>query len=85
MTVRFALKRNGELIAPPRITYASPGVPTETRDLFFNAIMGSLHRCTPLPFTQGLGSEIAGVPILACRTWTAVTCWTACAPGRACR
>jgi hypothetical protein len=63
MTVRFALKRNGELIAPPRITYASRGVPTETRNLYFNAIMDSLHRCTPLPFTQGLGSEIAGVPI----------------------
>jgi hypothetical protein len=63
MTVRFALKRNGEPIAPPRITYASRGVPTETRDLYFNAIMDSLHRCAPLPFTQGLGSEIAGVPI----------------------
>jgi hypothetical protein len=63
MTVRFALKRNGELIAPPRITYASRGVPTGTRDLYFTAIMDSLHRCSPLPLTQGLGSEIAGVPI----------------------
>jgi hypothetical protein len=63
MTVRFALKRNGELISPPRITYASRGIPTETRDLYFNAIMDSLNRCTPLPFTQGLSSEIAGVPI----------------------
>jgi hypothetical protein len=60
MTVRFALKRNGELIAPPRLTYASRGVPT---DLYFTAIMDSLHRCSPLPLTQGLGSEIAGVPI----------------------
>jgi hypothetical protein len=63
MTVRFALKRDGNIIAPPRITYATRGVSAETRDIYFNAIMDTLHRCTPLPLTQGLASEIAGVPI----------------------
>lgn len=37
MTVRFALKRDGEMIAPPRVTYATRGVPPETRDIYFNA------------------------------------------------
>ncbi|MFZ1094757.1 MAG: hypothetical protein WAN75_37005 [Xanthobacteraceae bacterium] len=63
MTVRFALKRDGEMIAPPRVTYATRGVPPETRDIYFNAIMDALHRCAPLPLTAGLAGEIAGVPI----------------------
>jgi hypothetical protein len=63
MTVRFALKRDGEMIAPPRVTYATHGVSPETRDIYFNAIMAALQRCTPLPLTGGLASEITGVPI----------------------
>lgn len=63
MTVRFAVKRNGEMIAPQRVTYATRGASSETRDIYFKAIMDALQRCTPLPFTQGLASEVAGVPI----------------------
>jgi hypothetical protein len=63
MTVRFALKQDGEMIAPPRVTYATRGVPPEIRDIYFNAIMDALHRCTPLPLTEGLAGEITGVPI----------------------
>jgi hypothetical protein len=63
MTVRFALRRDGEMIAPPRVTYATRGVSPEIRDIYFNAIMDALHRCTPLPLTEGLAGEIAGVPI----------------------
>ena len=35
MTVRFALKRNGEMIAPPRVTYATHGVSNEVRAIEF--------------------------------------------------
>jgi hypothetical protein len=63
MTVRFAFMRNGEIIAAPRVTYSTPGVPLETRDVYFNAIAAALRRCTPLPFSAGLGGAIAGRPI----------------------
>jgi hypothetical protein len=63
MTVRFAFKRSGEIIAAPHVTYASPGVPPETRDIYLNAITAALQRCTPLQFTEGLGGAITGRPI----------------------
>jgi hypothetical protein len=63
MTVRFALKRNGEMIAPPRVTYSTRGATPETREVYLNAIMSALQRCTPLPLNEELASEIAGVPI----------------------
>ena len=63
MSVRFAFKRSGEIIATPRVTYASPGVPPETRENYLRAISAALERCTPLPFTEGLGVSVAGRPI----------------------
>jgi hypothetical protein len=63
MTVSFALKRDGEMIAPPRVTYATHGVSFETRDIYFKAIMAALQRCTPLPLNEGLAGAIAGRPI----------------------
>ena len=33
-TVRFAFKRDGEIMAPPRVTYASPDAPAEVRDVY---------------------------------------------------
>jgi hypothetical protein len=63
MSVRFAFKRGGEIIAPPRVTYVSPGVSGETREAYLNAISAALERCTPLHFTAGLGGAVAGRPI----------------------
>jgi hypothetical protein len=63
MTVRFALKRNGEMIAPPRVTYATRGAAPETRDVYFKAIMAALQRCTPLSLSEALAGEIVGIPI----------------------
>jgi hypothetical protein len=63
MSVRFAFKRNGEIIAPPRVTYANPNAPPEVRDTYHNAIIAALERCTPLPLSAGLGGAIAGHPI----------------------
>jgi hypothetical protein len=63
MSVRFAFKRSGEIIAAPRVTYASPGVPGETREAYLKAISAALERCTPLHFTAGLGGAVAGRPI----------------------
>lgn len=63
MSVRFSFKRDGAIIAPPRVTFASAGAPADIRDRYQQAIQASLDRCVPLKFTPGLGGAIAGRPI----------------------
>jgi hypothetical protein len=63
MSVRFSFKRSGEIIATPRVTYATAGVPADTRATYLKAINTSLAACTPLKFTGGLGGALAGRPI----------------------
>lgn len=63
MSVRFAFKRNGQIIAPPRVTYTSPDASPEVRETYHHAIMTALERCTPLHFSEGLAGAIAGRPI----------------------
>lgn len=62
-TVRFAFKTNGEIIAPPRVTYASHDVSPQVRDTYRDAVEAALKRCTPLHFTEGMSDAIAGRPI----------------------
>jgi hypothetical protein len=63
MTVRFSFKRSGDMIGPPRVTFATAGVPADIRDTYFKAISASLDGCVPLKFTGGLGGALAGRPI----------------------
>lgn len=63
MSVRFSFKRSGEMIASPRLTYATAGVPADTRTTYLKAINASLDACLPLKFTGGLGGALAGRPI----------------------
>ena len=63
ITVLMSFKRSGEIIATPRVTYATPGIPPETRETYLHAIMAALERCTPLHFSAGLGGAVAGRPI----------------------
>jgi hypothetical protein len=63
MSVRFAFKRTGELIGEPRVTYTTPGIDDDTRKAFRHAIDEALDRCTPMPFTPGMGGAVAGRPI----------------------
>jgi hypothetical protein len=63
MSVRFAFKRTGELIGEPRVTYMTPGADDDTRKIWRHAIDEALERCTPVPFSQGMGGAIAGRPI----------------------
>jgi hypothetical protein len=62
-TVRFALKRDGRMIAPPRVTYSSHDVPAAVRDVYRDAVNAALARCTPLHFGDGMAGAIAGRPI----------------------
>jgi hypothetical protein len=63
MSVRFSFKKSGEMIGPPRLTFATKGVPADTRDTYLKAINTSLDACIPLKFTNGLGGALAGRPI----------------------
>jgi hypothetical protein len=63
MSVRFSFKRSGEIISTPRLTFATAGVPAETRATYLNAINASLNTCAPLKFTDGLAGALAGRPI----------------------
>ena len=63
MSVRLSFKRDGEMIGMPRVTYTSPDAPADARDVYHEAIDAALGRCTPLPFTAGLGGALAGRPI----------------------
>jgi hypothetical protein len=62
-TVRFAFKRDGEIIAPPFVTYASHDAPAEVRDVYRDAVNAALARCTPVHFSKGMGGAVAGHPI----------------------
>jgi hypothetical protein len=62
-TVRFALKRDGEIMALPRVTYSSHDAPAEVRDVYRDAVNAALARCTPLHFSDGMGGAVAGRPI----------------------
>src|SRR5712691_8190614 len=63
MSVRFSFKRTGEIIAAPRLTFATAGVSADTRTIYLKAINASLDACEPLKFTSGLGGALAGRPI----------------------
>jgi hypothetical protein len=63
MSVRLSFKRNGEPVGPPRVTYVTPGTAADVRKTYLDAITAALERCTPLPFSRGLGGALAGRPI----------------------
>ncbi len=63
MSVRFSFKRSGEIIASPRMTFATVGASADTRATYLKAINASLDSCVPLKFTGGLSGALAGRPI----------------------
>ena len=63
MSVRFSFKRSGEMVGPPRMTFATEGAPADLRATYLKAINASLDACMPLKFTGGLGGSLAGRPI----------------------
>ena len=63
ITVLFMLTRSGEIFGKPKITFESPEA-TETESVLYRtAVMETLQRCTPMPFTEGMGGAAAGKPI----------------------
>ena len=62
VTARFALRRDGSLIAAPRIVFAQ-GVSGTARRRLDAATLASVTSCTPARITPDLGRAIAGRPI----------------------
>jgi hypothetical protein len=62
MTLRMSFNRRGEVIGRPQITFYRPGADPSARDPFVNSIRTAFQRCTPLPFSEGLGAAVAGRP-----------------------
>jgi hypothetical protein len=63
MSVRFSFKRSGEMMGPPRMTFATEGASADLRATYLKAIDASLDACMPLKFSDGLGGSLAGRPI----------------------
>ena len=62
ITVIVSFNREGAILGHPRITYESEQASDNDRLQYRIAVMETLQRCTPLPFTEGLGGAVAGRP-----------------------
>ncbi len=64
LALRFAFKRNGELVADPRFTYTTHDAPENVKAAWHAAAIEMLRRCAPLPVTEEFGGAIAGQPLV---------------------
>src|SRR3954451_14879702 len=62
ITVIVSFNREGAILGHPRITYESEQASDNDRLQYRIAVMETLQRCTPLPFTEALGGAVAGRP-----------------------
>jgi hypothetical protein len=62
ITVIVSFNREGAILGQPRITYESANAGDSDRLAYRVAVMETLQRCAPLPFTEGLGGAVAGRP-----------------------
>ena len=62
ITVRVSFNREGAILGHPRITYETEGASDNDRLAYRIAVMEALQRCTPMPFTEGMGGAVAGRP-----------------------
>jgi hypothetical protein len=62
ITVIVSFNREGAILGQPRITYETANAGDNDRIAYRIAVMETLQRCSPLPFTEGLGGAVAGRP-----------------------
>ena len=62
ITVIVSFNRNGEILGHPRITYELGEATDNDRLMYRIAVMETLQRCTPLPFTESMAGAVAGRP-----------------------
>ena len=63
ITVIVSFNREGSILGRPRITYESENASDGDRLQYRIAVMETLERCTPLPFSEALGGAVAGRPL----------------------
>ncbi|WP_423878988.1 hypothetical protein [Bradyrhizobium sp.] len=62
ITVIVSFNRAGEILGRPRVTYESEQADDNDRLLYRIAVMETLQRCVPMPFTEGMAGAVAGRP-----------------------
>jgi len=62
ITVVVSFNRDGSILGKPRISHESEHSSDQDRLLYRIAVMETLQRCTPLPFSERLGGAVAGRP-----------------------
>jgi hypothetical protein len=62
ITVVVSFNRSGAIMGRPRITYESAQATDNDRLAYRVAVMETLQRCTPMPFTETMAGAIAGHP-----------------------
>jgi hypothetical protein len=62
ITVIVSFNRDGNINGHPKITYESEQATDNDRLMYRIAVMETLQRCTPMPFTAGMAGAVAGRP-----------------------
>ena len=62
ITVVVSFNRAGDILGRPRITYESEQATDNDRLQYRIAVMQTLQRCTPMPFTESMAGAVAGRP-----------------------
>jgi hypothetical protein len=62
ITVIVSFNRSGAILGHPRITYESAQATDRDRLAYRVAVMETLQRCTPMPFTETMAGAVAGRP-----------------------
>jgi hypothetical protein len=62
ITVIVSFTRDGNILGRPKITYESENATDNDRLEYRIAVMETLQRCTPMPFTDAMGGAVAGRP-----------------------
>jgi hypothetical protein len=60
ITVQFAYTRAGGLFGKPRILFETAGISPQHQSAYRAAVAEALVRCAHLPFSESLGSAVAG-------------------------
>jgi hypothetical protein len=60
ITVLFSFQRSGEIFGKPKITFESPDATEGDSIAYRIAVMETLQRCSPMPFTEGMAGASAG-------------------------
>lgn len=62
ITVIVSFRRDGTILGHPKITYESEQATDHDRLMYRIAVMETLQRCTPMPFTEAMAGAVAGRP-----------------------